>query len=500
MTDPNPRVLVLGLDGGTFDLIDPWVRAGELPFLRSMMDRGFRAPLRSVFPAKTIPAWYSFATGRDPGALGIFGFTEPNGGPGKSRIVQTFRPAEAIWDRLSRQGVPVGVLNFPVRSGYPINGFVVPGMLSDSPPTYPTQLRDELAAATGQPHVPELPVYREADRAEWLAQATRAVEQYAAYAEHLCERYRPGFLFTLLRETDRVEHQHWAELSGPFERVGEDLKRFWRAVDASCERIDRAFRSIGGPSNTLIISDHGHGSVRSEFFTNRWLADEGYLVFRGRNEGRRRRFVGRALVAFDRVPGVRRLLHGVVDRMRSNHGSIGLGRLLAGEATFEAMAEHIDWERTIAYSYPVPEGIYLNRYGPLRPAEERARLVAEIRGKLERFSQARIEVFEPKELYVGSNLEQAPALFLKIDGLATESRMDFSYPTAMLPRRPSYFYGSGVHRMNGILIAAGDGVAPGRSDAGFSLLDVAPTVLQTMGLTVPPEMGGRSFASALAPA
>src|SRR5690349_14396565 len=65
------RVLVLGLDGATFDLLDPLMEAGHLPFLRRLAERGARARLASVFPPKTIPAWYSFATGQDPGGLGV---------------------------------------------------------------------------------------------------------------------------------------------------------------------------------------------------------------------------------------------------------------------------------------------------------------------------------------------------------------------------------------------------------------------------------------------
>jgi predicted AlkP superfamily phosphohydrolase/phosphomutase len=497
MPTPSPRVLVLGLDGGTFDLFDPWIRRGEFPFLSSLMERGFRAPLRSVFPAKTIPAWYSFATGQDPGALGIFGFTEPNGGPGKSRIVQTFRPAEAVWDRLSRRGHTVGVLNFPVRSGYPINGFVIPGMLSENPPTYPGRLRAELEECTGEAHVPELPAYREADRAAWIGRATRAVDQYARYAEILCERYRPEFLFTLLRETDRVEHQHWAELTRPFPEVGADLKEFWRTVDRTCQRIDTAFRRTGGPVTTLVISDHGHGSVRSEFFTNRWLAQEGYLRFRQPRAGRRRRLMAKVLLAAERFGPTRRLVRTVSDRVRTSGAPGYVGRFLSGGGSFEAMAPEIDWTATRAFSYPVPEGIYLNRYGPPLAPDERHRLVAEIRAKLEAFPGARIEVFEPAEIYRGNNLSQAPALFLRIDDLATESRMDFSYPEPMLGHRPSFFYGTGVHRMDGILIAAGDGVAAGRRGGPFSLLDVAPTILEKMGCPEVPGLSGRSFVAAL---
>ena len=106
---------MLGLDGGTFQLLNPLMEAGELPFLRSLVQRGVSAPLMSVYPSKTIPAWYSFATGLDPGTLGIFGFTEPNGGPGKSRLVQGYRPAEAVWDRLSRQGLSLIHISEPTR-------------------------------------------------------------------------------------------------------------------------------------------------------------------------------------------------------------------------------------------------------------------------------------------------------------------------------------------------------------------------------------------------
>jgi predicted AlkP superfamily phosphohydrolase/phosphomutase len=497
MVNPARRVLVLGLDGGTFDLFDPWFRAGELPFLRGLAEQGFRSNLLSVYPAKTIPAWYCAATGQDPGALGVFGFTEPNGGPGKSRVVQTFRPAEAIWDRLSRRGVTVGVLNFPVRSGYAINGFVVPGMLSESAATYPARLRGELEARTHLPHVPELPPYRESERARWLDLATRAVEQYGRYAEILCEEYRPAFLFTLLRETDRVEHQHWAELTRPLEEVGEDLKRFWRTVDATCARIDRAFRALGGAQRTFVISDHGHGAARSDFFTNRWLAREGYLVFRKPATGWHRRAAARVLLASERYRLSRWLVRSLADRLRGGRGRNFVGKLLAGEGSFEAMAPNIDWERTVAFSYPVPEGIYLNRYRASMGPEEADRTVAEIRHKLESCPDARIEVFEPREIYRGRNLSNAPALLLRVDGLATETRMDFSYPEPMLKERPGFFYGSGVHRMEGILLVAGDGVAPGRQGGPFSLLDVAPTVLESMGVPTDAGMAGRSFGSAL---
>ncbi len=64
---PARRFLVLGLDGGTFELLDPLMEAGDLPFLRSMAKSGVKAPLTSVYPAKTIPRLVLVRHGSRPG-------------------------------------------------------------------------------------------------------------------------------------------------------------------------------------------------------------------------------------------------------------------------------------------------------------------------------------------------------------------------------------------------------------------------------------------------
>jgi len=449
-----------------------------------------------VYPAKTIPAWYSFATGKDPGELGIYGFTEPDGGPGRSKLVQTFRPAEAIWDRLSRWGAKVGVVNFPLRSAYPLHGFVLPGMFSDHPITYPKGLLEEVESSIGGDYPGELPVYREGERVEWLERATQSVLQRARAAAALAENHRPDFLFALFRETDRVEHQHWSELSRPVASIRPELLEFWRAVDRACQQVDRAFRSGDGPAVTLVISDHGHGAIRSEFLTNRWLIDQKYLVLHQGADLRRRRVLSNLLLFAQRFGFTRRITRRLADLVREGR-SAELAAFLGGRGSFEQVADRIDWDRTVAFSYPVPEGIYLNPHNPGVTPERRAQILQEIRARLEGFPGAHIEVFGPKDLYRGGSPDGQPALFIRVDGMYTEPRMDFSYPRPLIRERPEYFYGSGTHRMNGILIGAGDGVVPSVRTAPLSLLDVAPTILEGMGLCPPTELSGRSFVTDL---
>ena len=498
MKGPSRRVLVLGLDGGTFDLLDPLMEAGELSFLRSLAAKGVRAPLRSVYPAKTIPAWYSFATGRDPGELGVFGFAEPTEEPGRSSLVRSFRPIEAFWDRLSRVGIKVGIVNFPVLSGYPLHGFVLPGMLSEGAVTYPRTLRSEVEAALGATYPGELPPFREAERGAWVARATRAIRRRAQAAATLAERHRPGFLFALFRETDRVEHQLWNELDRPVGQIPSDLLEFWRTVDRACADVDRAFRSGGGSALTLVISDHGHGRIRSDFLTNRWLYREKLLVFRSAPRALTvRAAVARLALLAQRLPHGTSVSRRLADLLRDRR-HVDLARLI-DHSSFEASSDRIDWRRTVAFSYPVPEGIYLNPFNPDLTPERRARVLADIRRRLEAYPEAKIEVFRPEELYRGRNLAKAPSLLIRVDGMETEPRMDFAYPRELIRDRPSFFYGCGTHRMNGILLGAGDGIVPGTPLGPRALLDLAPTILETMGVRASTEFAGRSFASELCP-
>jgi predicted AlkP superfamily phosphohydrolase/phosphomutase len=494
---PSRRFLVLGLDGGTFDLLDPLMESGDLPFLRSLARGGVKASLTSVYPAKTIPAWYSFATGLDPGELGIFGFTEPDGGPGHSKLVHSFRPAEAVWDRLSRMGRRVGVVNFPLGAGYPVHGFILPGMFSTSSPTFPGDLRAEVEGEIGGAYPGELPVFRDSERAEWVAGATRAVVQRGRAAAGLAGRHRPDFLFALFRETDRLQHQLWTELARPTAEIPADLRAFWRAVDTACAEIDRAFRATGGPAVTLVISDHGHGAIRSDFLTNRWLEDEGYLRFRSAPNPLGRRLFGRLFLAAQRLPFVAPLSRRLADFLREGRGA-SLANLVVGDASFEQASPRIDWKRTLAFSYPVPEGIYLNPYNPdLASPERRALLLQEIRGRLERYPDARIEVLGPQDLYQGRNLRYAPDLLIRVDDMRTEPRMDFAYPQPLIRERPDYFCGSGTHRMEGILIGAGEGIRMGADLGAIRLIDVAPTILEGMGVALPTMWSGRSFGARL---
>ena len=69
------KTLILGLDGGTFKVIDPLIQQSKLPTLSYLIKKGCYGILKSTIHPITAPAWTSFMTGVNPGKHGIYDFS-----------------------------------------------------------------------------------------------------------------------------------------------------------------------------------------------------------------------------------------------------------------------------------------------------------------------------------------------------------------------------------------------------------------------------------------
>ena len=130
----HPRVLILGLDGVPWSLLDPWLAAGKLPNLARLIANGVRGDLRSTIPYVTAPAWTSCVTGVNPGKHGVFDFAMQRAGDyGITVVNSTSLRARPLWAILSEQGRRVGMVNVPVTyPPQPVNGVMVTCMLTPS--------------------------------------------------------------------------------------------------------------------------------------------------------------------------------------------------------------------------------------------------------------------------------------------------------------------------------------------------------------------------------
>ncbi|NLE77066.1 MAG: phosphodiesterase, partial [Chloroflexi bacterium] len=293
----RPKLLVVGMDGATFDLIRPWAQAGRLPTVARLLDEGVSAPLRSVPNMNSAPAWSSFATGLNPGKHGIFYFDELIPGTYTKRYLNgSFRQGTPFWRALSEAGYRVGILNVPMT--YPaeeVNGYMLAGLDTPGPgsPLFssPRGLAADLERAVG-PYIiePGAPGLIKAGRRDKARQRIlEALEKRLAYALYLAQTQPTDVLVVVFTATDAVQHFFWKDMDPQHpEHDPAQAAEFGDTIQQVYERLDGAVAELMAAmpgATVMLMSDHGGGfNQRGAEFLNPWLAAQGLLRFRSPGE------------------------------------------------------------------------------------------------------------------------------------------------------------------------------------------------------------------------
>src|SRR4029453_10866802 len=243
------RTLLVGLDGATFDVLDPLIDEGVMPYLRRLIGTGARATLRSTVPALTPPAWTSLVTGRGPGAHGVFDFFRKDTPSTLHFGFLTSRDVEcpSVWSMASEAGLRSTVLNFPLTFPPPqILGHVVPGGLMPWRQLrlgcHPAGLFDELQALPRfNARELALDMSEEAKAIEgcaeqeyepWIDMHIRREQQWVDIARHLARREPVDFMAVLFDGVDKIQHLCWRFIDP---RMAGSLASEWEhRVKAKC--------------------------------------------------------------------------------------------------------------------------------------------------------------------------------------------------------------------------------------------------------------------------
>ena len=183
------HLLIIGLDGGTFSLIRPWVEEGLLPNLKRLMDEGSVSDLMSTFPPVTSPAWPTFMTGVNPGKHSVFDFIRPKG-TGYDMVNATSIQQPTMWERFSSAGLKVGVINVPVTyPPKPLNGFMITGLLSPNQGNicYPDDLIQRYQDALGRYWVTPEVQYKRGEELPFIEELRAVTETHGRCAETLAK-------------------------------------------------------------------------------------------------------------------------------------------------------------------------------------------------------------------------------------------------------------------------------------------------------------------------
>jgi len=498
---PN-KVFCLGLDGGTFDVIDRYIQKGYLPHIKKLMDGGARATLNSVILPFTPQAWGSFMTGVNPGKHGVFGFREKADGDYAFQFVnnRTLK-TKLLYHILGEAEKKVILLNIPMT--YPpeeVNGILIGGMDSpgmDSNFTFPAGTKEELLRVA-EDYVIHLHVgagYLDSDakRRRGVKGLLNMIEAREQAVLHFMDHHPWDFFAVNFSATDQVQHHFWKYMDGDHE-FSDAILRVYQRVD---EAVGRIAARLGSETILLVMSDHGAGAASDTvFFLDEWLEEKG-------------------LLAFKKAAPVTALKRTVVDVMLtllskklSSQIKDILMRILPGirvKSQGFVRRSLIDWSATQVFSGEHPATLRINLKGRDKKGivdEEayeglRNRLIKELEALEHPETGEKIieKVYKREELYESAYLHKAPDLIIQTRDFAYQVKGG-PYPrktyNKVLSKKDSRdFFVNGVHRLNGIFIAHGDGVRSNSIPTSLSIMDLFPTVLYWLGLEIPRAIDGR---------
>jgi predicted AlkP superfamily phosphohydrolase/phosphomutase len=512
----GPQTLIIGLDGATFDIIDPMMGEGKLPNIARLMKDGGRATLMSSTPPLSPIAWASIITGVNPGKHGVYDFAQRE--PGSYDFVPNSsakRHARAMWNILGDRGKRVCVVNVPLT--YPaekVNGVMISGF--PSPPdaenwTYPRSLGADLARELHDVDFRKpVALVDDGEEEELLEELTKTIRNQIRVLKHLLSKERFDFIMTVFDGIDTASHSLWRYLDPDHPKYDPKLaeqgrKAFYRSYELADEAIGELLGEFEVQPNVIVLSDHGNGPVYYGVCINNWLAERGYLAFKRnvRTDLKRWAF-RRGFNVYSMFMLAKRL--GILPSLEAAYGKSSLA--LRTVKRIALSFDDIDWERTKVYSFGNYGQLCVNLKGrePLGVIDagpEYDELIEQVRRELlelrdpERGNVIFDHVLTKKELYRGPYADEAPDLvFLDSKMLYNAHRFFELASNSLVTPHPIY---SGNHKPEGILIASGPRFTANRGGDVASIVDVAPSVLVLVGTAPPAYMDGKPLLGMLRP-
>ena len=288
---PGRRVLLLGLDGADWNILDPLIESGSVPNLARLARAGVRARLRTITPMLSPVIWTSMATGVVPARHGILDFVATTERQGERvPVAATQRRVKAIWNILSESGLSVGIVGW--WATYPaerVRGFIVSDrvayQLFGARPVEEQERRGKVHPPEADAVVQALTVAPETISAGDLRPFMRlppdpsglpaaqskmvddfktllaSTRTYVSSVLALNARFSVDFTAVYLEGTDTVAHLFMSFAPPPLQGVEPEARqRFGCTVDEYYEYVDEQIglmiRELK-PDSVIVASDHG---------------------------------------------------------------------------------------------------------------------------------------------------------------------------------------------------------------------------------------------------
>ncbi len=503
-------VLIIALDAADRGLVERWGDDGQLPTLRSLMQRGCWADVGGSELVTEHGLWVSLLSGVSRSRHGYYFMRQLE--PGTYDLINPTRldaRAEPFWARLREQTVaildvpdnhPIPGLRGIQLANWTVHHLVDPSHPSFQPTAEPPGLLREVRRVFG----PRIAIAEDirataAEDRRRLRLMFQQIARRGTLYRHLLSRQSYDLMVAGFPETHLGGHQFWRYQLGPVatdSRNGDDLRNAVRDLYAAVDReIGRLLACLPGDLDVLVVSTPG---VEDQYPMG-GLIDAFCLR------------LGLQAPAASTAP--RRPID-LVRRLVPEAWRIAVSRRFPRRARERLLADRFsaatDWRRTRAFALPTifTSLVRVNLrdrepLGTVGPGDEYRDLLGSIAADLEQLVDPRSGepaadlVASTVDLFGGGPPTELPDLWVK-----WRSRRYFvdrlEHPRASLTQsRPEYFRGTDHGRL-GFFAAAGPRVRSRGALGTISLLDLAPTFLALLGESVPPELAGRPLEGVLA--
>ena len=493
------KVIVVGLDGATLNLMEPWMDAGWLPHFDRLRKQGASGILRSTIPPYSAPAWVSIITGVHPGKHGIYDFFRTDTFS-KKLVSSRYRKMPAIWNYLTDLGKKSIVVNVP--GSYPpekISGCMISGLLTpseESENTYPSALKQDLVEGKlgvfvfeqiGADDLPKSLVARHAPQ-KLVDMTNAATESHATVTLNLLKQREWDFAMVVFRGTDDVQHLLWGH---------EDLiLSCYQKADESLGKLQQAFPD----AVFFLVSDHGFGKPKKYLYVNNVLYNAGYL----RTFSNPERSSSTVLMTFfDKFSWffyhllpMRRLARSRLGQrfIFSNGGNKNIDYSTT-KATYQSICswgikinrKNIEGKGVVASDdYERLRDDLIRLFSDLTDPETGERIVKKVYRWEEVYGKDAVN--DPLDLIFEMEPGYSTHELLKPVEASSPGIKDGHKQLAYLAA-PGFYDWIGDHRPEGVVFIAGPGIQPWQRITA-SVVDIVPTILALMDLPLPPPLDG----------
>lgn len=451
----NEKTIVLGLDGIDYDILTKALESRDLPNFERLRNEGSIGVLESIDPPITIPAWQAMFSGKNPGKLGIFHPYRLDKEKGEfvfEDIEKNY--GQMIWDT----GIETGIGFLPAFSPpYEINGTFIEGCppSSENPQVFPEERKKDLFTEEDIENL-------EASPQDKMEEAWLEFEARKNVIHRMLKNYEQELFIGVYKPTDTVAHHRESEedFYDCYQKIDEELGYFLDYVD-------------GNDANLIVVSDHGADHTEKAFFTNSWLEREGYLKLNKEGKKDESNLLLNIANVFINL-GLRKPLekaHNYIEKFTGKNFKPQKGKV----------SDQITWNKSEAASYLIgalpTSGIIINEDN-VKDVNEKQKEIIEKLEQEEDIKWAK----NREEIYNGDNIDKLPHIVVR-------AKKSIMMKAEIYPDVSIKFDKYG-HGYKGLIAGYGRDMSKDEDISG-SLLDVAPTVLQSLGKETANDMDGK---------